>query len=394
MSSQDAQGLRIFHILRSPVGGLFRHVRDLAGGQAARGHAVGIIADATTGAAQAETLLAALAPALSLGVHRIAMHRNPHPSDLEAQRAIGRITAGAQAEVLHGHGSKGGLFARLPGVLPRLRRGGPVRVYTPHGGSLHFTPGTRGHGPFTLAERMLERGTDLFLFESRFAEQRYRSMIRKTGRLSRVVYNGLHAEEFQPVPPAADASDLLFIGELRILKGIDTLIAASRLIADQAGRDPTITLVGAGPDESALRALVAAQGLEGTIRFAGAMPAREAFPLGRLLVVPSRMESFPYIVLEALAAGMPVVATRVGGIPEIFGPDTERLVPPDQPMALAAAIRRRQAEIAARDTALGTRLQARVHGNFTVDAMVDAAVDAYRLALARRHAPAARVAAA
>ncbi len=66
------------------------------------------------------------------------------------------------------------------------------------------------------------------------------------------------------------------------------------------------------------------------------MPARQAFALGRIMVVPSRAESFPYIVLEAAAAGKPLIATRVGGIPDMFGPLAERLVPPDDRIALDA----------------------------------------------------------
>jgi glycosyltransferase involved in cell wall biosynthesis len=59
------------------------------------------------------------------------------------------------------------------------------------------------------------------------------------------------------------------------------------------------------------------------------MPARKAFALGHLAVVPSRAEAMPYIVLETLAAGKPMIATAVGGIPEIFGPDSPALVEPD-----------------------------------------------------------------
>jgi glycosyltransferase involved in cell wall biosynthesis len=57
------------------------------------------------------------------------------------------------------------------------------------------------------------------------------------------------------------------------------------------------------------------------------MPAREAFTLGRLLVAPSRAESLPYIILETAAAGVPMITTNVGGIPEVFGPQSGRLIP-------------------------------------------------------------------
>jgi glycosyltransferase involved in cell wall biosynthesis len=67
------------------------------------------------------------------------------------------------------------------------------------------------------------------------------------------------------------------------------------------------------------------------------MPAREAFALAELIVVPSRAEAMPYIVLEALAAGRPMIATAVGGIPEIFGESSPALIRPD-PSQLADKI--------------------------------------------------------
>src|SRR5204863_981052 len=80
--------LKILHVLRSPVGGLFRHVIDLARAQAARGHQVGIAADATTGGARADTTLAALSPQLALGLSRVPMSRHVGLSDLSAQRHV------------------------------------------------------------------------------------------------------------------------------------------------------------------------------------------------------------------------------------------------------------------------------------------------------------------
>src|SRR5579871_2835392 len=123
--------LRILHVLRAPVGGLFRHVVDLASGQAARGHQVGLIADASTGGAQAEAVLADLSKSLPLGLSRVPMSRGIGFSDLAAVAHVGARIAAVRPDVVHGHGAKGGAYARLA-------RGRAVRAYTPHGGSLHY----------------------------------------------------------------------------------------------------------------------------------------------------------------------------------------------------------------------------------------------------------------
>jgi glycosyltransferase involved in cell wall biosynthesis len=106
------------------------------------------------------------------------------------------------------------------------------------------------------------------------------------------------------------------------------------------------------------------------------MPARRAFALGRVMAVPSRSESLPYIVLEAAGAGLPLTATRVGGIPEIFGPDSARLVPPEDAPALAAALAAILDNPAESRTA-AEALRARVHAQFSVDSMVDEVLAAY-----------------
>ncbi|MDP3548118.1 MAG: glycosyltransferase family 4 protein, partial [Phreatobacter sp.] len=114
----------------------------------------------------------------------------------------------------------------------------------------------------------------------------------------------------------------------------------------------------------------------------GAMPAREAFSRGKLLVIPSRAESLPYVVLEAGAAGLPLLASAVGGISEILGPDADRLVAPGSDWALAAAIN--QAFEDWNETlALAARLKGRVQDGFSVTAMTDGVLSAYRDALAQ-----------
>jgi glycosyltransferase involved in cell wall biosynthesis len=379
MAGMAAAGssISVLHVLRAPVGGLFRHVLDLARGQTARGHRVGLIVDATTGGGQAEAALAVLSPRLALGVSRVPMSRQIGLRDASAVAHVGRRAASVAADVLHGHGAKGGAYARL------AHRRQTISAYTPHGGSLHYGWGSPTGLIYLTLERVLRARTDLFLFESAYGRDVFRAKVGNPGELAQVVHNGVTAAEFEPIVTEPQAADLVFIGELRVLKGVDVLIAAIALLK-QEGLRLTAAIVGEGPDRAAFEAAVRAQDLADAVRFVGAKPARAGFALGRLLVVPSRAESLPYIVLEAAAAGVPLIATKVGGNPEIFGPDTSALVPPGDPAALAQAIGAGLRDLAGK-SAVCARLQARVREEFSAEAMTDAVLAAYRTALARRH---------
>lgn len=145
-----------------------------------------------------------------------------------------------------------------------------------------------------------------------------------------------------------------------------------------------LVLVGSGPDRDALQAHAAEVGFADSVRFAGAMPAREAFRLGRILVVPSRAESLPYVVLEAAGASVPMVATDVGGIPEIFGPYANELIRCDRPLTLAEAIAAKLNASRAENLALAGKLAAFVGAKFTLANMVEGVIDGYREALTRK----------
>jgi glycosyltransferase involved in cell wall biosynthesis len=366
--------LNILHVFRAPVGGLFRHVLDLTREQIARGHRVGLIADLRTGGARADEVLRKLEPSLALGLSRIAMHRQPSPGDAFALGHVIRRVAQAKADVVHGHGAKGGAYARL--VFGNTRA---VRAYTPHGGSLQF-----GHytleGKFYLGtELLLMLRGDLFLFESAYSADIFARKVGTPRGLVRVVHNGVSRAEFEPVAALPDATDLMYLGELRHIKGIDVLIDAIALMR-RNGRNVTATLVGDGPDREALQEQVAQANLSRAVRFMPAMPARAAFAHGRLVVAPSRHESLPYVVLEAVAAGKPLITTRVGGIPEIYGPLTITLIPSNDSAALAQAITQALDGPAAM-AEITQKLHDRVQVSFSVDSMVDGVLAAYQTAL-------------
>jgi glycosyltransferase involved in cell wall biosynthesis len=218
--------------------------------------------------------------------------------------------------------------------------------------------------------------TDLFLFESGFARDTYERVVGKPSGLVRCVFNGVGADEFDPVPLAEDATDLVYVGEFRHIKGADLLIeAVARLRA--GGRPVTLTLAGDGEETDSLKALVAKRKLGDAVRFIGHVKARFGFSKGRLLVVPSRGDSMPYVVIEAAAAGVPLLAANVGGIPEIFGPFAEAMFPPDNVEAMADAIAAAlDKPDAARERAKA--LRERIFMNFSQKTLVDGVLDAYR----------------
>jgi glycosyltransferase involved in cell wall biosynthesis len=373
MRMAPVRTLNIVHVFRAPVGGLFRHVLDLARGQIARGHRVGLIADSSTGGTRAEQILAELAPRLALGLERLPMRQMPGPWDIAPLLATRSALKRRSVDVAHGHGAKGGAFVRLA-----LGATAAVRAYTPHGGSLHYGRDTVTGKLYLATERLLARRCELYLFESEFSAGVFGEKIGKPQGMVSVVHNGVAPAEFEPVTLAGDATDLLFLGELRHLKGVDVLIEALALLKQQ-GRGVTATLVGAGPDEAALRVLIAARGLD-EIRILPPMPARQAFALGRNVVVPSRAESLPYVVLEAAAGGKPLITTAVGGIPEIYGPLAETLIPPGDAAALAATITRSLASGEA-SAALAAKLRQRVADHFSVETMVEGVLAAYAAAV-------------
>jgi glycosyltransferase involved in cell wall biosynthesis len=136
-----------------------------------------------------------------------------------------------------------------------------------------------------------------------------------------------------------DGPTLVFAGRLSVQKAVDVALRALRTLE---GLD--LVLAGDGPDADKLRALAGELGLEGRARFLGPQPRATVFELlraGDAVVLPSKWENFPHVLVEALAVGTPVIATAAGGVTEIVR-DGENglLVPPEDPEALAAAIRR------------------------------------------------------
>jgi glycosyltransferase involved in cell wall biosynthesis len=263
------------------------------------------------------------------------MRRSIAPSDLAALYRSYKHIKSLRPDILHGHGAKGGVLARLIGSALRVNRYCVARLYSPHGGSLHFDRSSLSGKVVLQLERFQERFGDALVFVCDYERRTYEEKVGKPLKTARVIYNGIGEAEFEPVPAVISAVDFLYIGMLRDLKGPDVFIDAFARTERAVGRPLSALMVGDGPDRERYEAMISERGLGRRLTMMPAMPARKAFALTNFVVVPSRAEAMPYIVLEALAAGKPVIASRVGGIPEVLGVKSAALAVPGDATSLS-----------------------------------------------------------
>jgi len=298
------------------------------------------------------------------------MERTLGWADVGAVRGLAAVLREVPADVLHGHGAKGAAYVRLTAA-----RAGAKAVYTPHGGSLHYSWRSPAGAAYLGLERLLGTRTDGMLFESDYARRVFEEKIGALRCAQRVVHNGLREEEFAPVPGGSQEHDFVFVGEIRRLKGIFVLLEALTLLRPE--RTPSVLIVGSGPDEAQLKARIDELELDDLVTLSPPIhPARDAFALGRCVVAPSLAESLPYVVLESLAAKVPLLTTRVGGIPEIFGPHSDVLLPAGDASALARAMGELLSDPGSAK-ARAALLHDHVKRHLRVSQMVDSVVDFY-----------------
>jgi glycosyltransferase involved in cell wall biosynthesis len=205
-------------------------------------------------------------------------------------------------------------------------------------------------------------------------------------RKIRVIPNGVDLMAFSPVERRRPIRKVVMVANLRPEKGHDVLIDAARSVLS-ACPDVGFYLAGSGPLADSLAARARARGVSDRIWFLGRcdnVPGLLAE--SDLFVLPSRSEAMPNAVIEAMAAGLPIVATDVGGIPELVRPGISGVVvPPGNPDALAAAMIAviDAPEFAAR---LGRAARERVERSFSISRMVEHVEHLYSIALDRRQA--------
>jgi glycosyltransferase involved in cell wall biosynthesis len=172
-----------------------------------------------------------------------------------------------------------------------------------------------------------------------------------------------------------DGTVVGWVGRLTHEKGADVLLDA---FASAPALPPRLSIVGAGPELDALQVQARSRGLEGRVQWHGFVPdAGQLLSAFDVFVLSSRTEGTPIALFEAMAAGVPIVATSVGGVPDVITDAEALLVPPEDPLALATAIRRvvDDPRVAAQRAA-AARL--RLAEKFAVDPWLSAYENVYR----------------
>ena len=200
-----------------------------------------------------------------------------------------------------------------------------------------------------------------------------------------VIANGLDASAYGQAARSGPFTRVITVANLRPEKSHETLIAAAALLAPSCP-DLRYLVVGGGARLSELEALARLKGVDKIVEFAG---HREDVPAllasSDVFVLPSRSEAFPNGLLEAMATGLPVVATAVGGILDLVEPGrTGVLVPPSDAQALAAALRGMVAN-PQRARAMGDAAKCEVLSRYSFDRMVRSFEDLYETELEARH---------
>jgi glycosyltransferase involved in cell wall biosynthesis len=318
----------------------------------------------------------------SAGVRYLSLRhvRRPlHPlRDLLGLVELYRLIRRERPAVVHANSSKAGILGRLAAVAARV----PVRLFTVHGWAFKAHQGLAAR-LYLYADRAMRPLTTTTIC---VAHGEVEAGIRaRTCRPDRTVmiHNGVELDRPQraPGPPRTPVA-LLSVGRFRPPKDFTTLVHAMAALEPGTAR---LAIAGDGPDRQALEQEIANLHLGETVELLGTRnDVDQLLAAADIFVLSSDSEGLPMSVLEAMAAGLPVIATAVGGIPELVTDErTGVLVPPRDSRALAAAITAIARDPQLRDR-LGAAARRRAETEFALETCRRRHLDLYRDLLRKR----------
>ena len=318
------------------------------------------------------------------GVRFIALRHVRRPirplRDLAGLAELVRLLRSERPDILHASSSKAGVLGRLAAVLA----GVPIRIFTVHGWAFSAHSGAASRF-YHWADRLMRPLTTVTICVSDYARARGLEAGTCSAEKTAVIPN---AVDLQPVPSARRDRDrpvVIAVGRLKAPKDFLTLVRGLALLPPGAG---DAHIVGEGPDRAVLEAEIRRLGIGDRVHLLGERrDVPELLADADVFVLSSASEGMPVSVLEAMAVGLPVVGSRVGGVPElVVDGETGLLIEPHDPDELAAAIDRLLADSEVRRQ-MGEAGRERTQGRFALDSFRRAHVELYSRELARRGLP-------
>lgn len=369
-----AEMITVLQVMEATEGGTRHHLRDLVSALDHQAFRVALAVSCGRDPAFGTCDVPAYRDR-GLSVYAVPMRRHITPlSDAVALVKLMRVIRRVRPHVIHAHSSKAGFLARLAGLLCRV----PV-VYTPHGFSFLMTCGERSRFVYRFLERSIRSATAAVIAVS---EEEVRQALDLGYARDRVflIHNGVVPGDFGALAVRETGPLRVgFFGRLTRQKGPDVLLGA---ITEIVAHLPHVTFCfyGSGEMADTLQSHVERRQLAAYVKFNGAYAQGEAVERMRetdVIVMPSRWEGCPYEVLEAFQAGVPIVASEVGGLLDVVrNGENGLLVAPEDSEALCDAVlcllrepqrRRRLAEQGRADL-----------GQYTADTMATAIGEVYR----------------
>jgi glycosyltransferase involved in cell wall biosynthesis len=324
--------VRILQVLTQSSGGPSDHVRDLARELGELGHEVLVLAPADL------TNQTSVTPNVSFEAFLVPSLRASGSAILRLRQLVAQW----KPDIVHCQDRRAGLVGRVVGKATAT-----PSVYTLHGAPdelAHLVPNNsrigherrRARFMYLSAERILARMSHSRVIVASSALRSYVvDAIELPASTVDVIPNGIRSEDYDPCIPES-GFDVVWLGVMSPVKRVDVLLDAMARLPE----DVHVRLVGDGPLRSALEARAAALQLGNRVHFAGFEPQpSSSLSAAHVAVLSSDAENCPLALLQAMASGCAVVATSVGGIPEIVRAKREGiLVPPGNPGALARAL--------------------------------------------------------
>lgn len=301
---------KVLQVVEATYGGVGRHVLDLCGTLIERGHEVHLLYSSRRMEPDFQRRLTSMG---GLHRHEVPMRRSPQPHDLVAlARLVSYGKTHGPFSIIHGHSSKAGALGRLAAKIL-----GRPSIYTPN--AFRTSDPALGRLAFAFYAQ-IERWLAMFgseIIAVSLDERDHAVTIGLDERHLHVVHNGVAADRTpeETVTRASlslpeDAIVAGFVGRLTHQKAPERLLeAAARLSL------PSLhwVLVGDGPDREKLRAMSRALGIDHRVHWLGRRDGFSIMPAFDLLVLPSRYEGMPYVLIEALIHSLPIVASDAGG---------------------------------------------------------------------------------